>query len=442
MPLNLTMQRIKYLARKVRYAWAHGDLLSRVLDYLSRKFVSRVWATFNYLRLPKSDRRLAIKQGFADHRSDADHHRADDTDLRRIIAAYKAAKSAQAHVAEEFQVRGQWFEWIDVNHGLIRALIDEDLSSLRAIYDNFHREPVTSSRTGGVSYLSNVMFKTSIFGRFYGIATWCDYRDRFLRQGLPLDQVRYPKIGNPVGIPLNGDIVPVQTFRNAHHGAEMAEWLRDCPEATVVEIGSGLGGQCFQTLHYASGNIARYICFDIPEVAATCAYFLLSAFPDRRIRLYGEGDVATGADEAYDIAVFPHFTAPMLSDDSVDLFHNASSFSEMDGRSARAYMAIMERASRRYIHHINHDKRMIFRYPDGTVSENMTGSLMVPDATRFKRVFRKPRVLELANKRLYRSYNEYLFERVDDARPGPVFSPPAADGELFESFPAAHLPEE
>ena len=81
--------------------------------------------------------------------------------------------------------------------------------------------------------------------------------------------------------------------------------------------------KCFQTLHYASGNIAKYVCVDLPEVASLCTYFLLSAFPDRRIRLYGEGDVATGADEAYDIAVFPHFTTPMLADDSVDLFHNA-----------------------------------------------------------------------------------------------------------------------
>ena len=388
-----------------------------MLDYLSRKFVSRGWATFNYLRLPKSDRRLAIKQGFADHRSDADHRRANDTDLRRIIAAYKAAKSAQAHAAEEFQVLGLWSEWTDVNYGsLVQALIDEDLSSLRAIYDNFHREP-TTLRTGGSSYLDYVMFRTPLLGRAHVIASWCDYRDRFLKLGLPLDQVRYPKIGNPAGIPLNGDIVSAHTFRHAHHGAEMAEWLRDCPGATVVEIGSGLGSQCFQTLHYASGNVAKYVCFDLPEVASLCTYFLLSAFPDRRVRLYGEGDVATGADEAYDIAVFPHFTTPMLADDSVDLFHNACSFSEMDGRSARAYMAIMERASRRYIHHINHDKRLIFRDldgTDGTVSENMIGSLMVPDATRFKRVFKKPRVFQLPEEFAYPS-NEYLFERIDDA---------------------------
>ena len=80
-------------------------------------------------------------------------------------------------------------------------------------------------------------------------------------------------------------------------------------------------------------------------------------------------------------------------------------------------MAIMERASRRYINHINHDKRLIFRDldgTDGTVSENMIGSLMVPDATRFKRVFKKPRVFQLPEEFVCPS-NEYLFERIDDA---------------------------
>jgi putative sugar O-methyltransferase len=108
-----------------------------------------------------------------------------------------------------------------------------------------------------------------------------------------------------------------------------------------VEIGGGLGGQAYQTIQMCDGQVSKYIVFDIPEVATISAYFLLSAFPDKCVRLFGEGPVSVASCEEYDIAVFPHFTINQLSDASVDLFYNSCSFSEMDGVSSRSLSGLL-----------------------------------------------------------------------------------------------------
>jgi hypothetical protein len=164
----------------------------------------------------------------------------------------------------------------------------------------------------------------------------------------------------------------------------------------------------------ADVSLAKCIVFDIPEVASICSYFLLSAFPDRRIRLFGEGPVSAGAGEDYDIAVFPHFAVAGLADRSVDLFHNACSFSEMDRVSSSECLRVIERACRKYFSHINHETRFRYRNPDGSASMNLIGSELLPDPRRFKRVFKKPRVFCLPEDRFY-PYFEYLYERCDDA---------------------------
>ena len=37
---------------------------------------------------------------------------------------------------------------------------------------------------------------------------------------------------------------------------------------------------------------SKFILFDIPEVAAISSAFLISSFPDKKIRLYGEGSIS------------------------------------------------------------------------------------------------------------------------------------------------------
>jgi hypothetical protein len=78
-----------------------------------------------------------------------------------------------------------------------------------------------------------------------------------------------------------------------------------------------------------NGNrIAKYINFVIPEVAANSSYFLLAAFSDKCVRLFGEGPVRVAPQENYDIAILPHFAIADVMDSSVDVCYNSRSLSE------------------------------------------------------------------------------------------------------------------
>ena len=105
------------------------------------------------------------------------------------------------------------------------------------------------------------------------------------------------------------------------------------------------------------------------------------------------------------------FDIDLIADQSVDLFHNSCSFSEMDSASARGYLTIIERTCRRYFSHINHEVRFKIRNSDGSTSVNIIGSEMIPNPVLFKRIFKKPRVFCLPEDRPFPAF-EYLYERM------------------------------
>jgi len=404
-------KRIRYFGAKVRRAWSDGALREKTGRFLVSSIRIPVETVYRYARLPQADRRLDVAAGFADHRGQAGHHRSDPAHLRRIIAAYQASKQAQRSAPPAFEIRGEWSAWIDVNFkDLIRAFDAEDTAGLASLLENLHREQFALG--AGSSYDEYVRYRTSLTGPLYVRTVWRRYRDLFRAAVPPEVGIHYPLIGNPAGIHVGGDVISIQTFRHAYHAWEMLGWLRDIPRPVIVEIGGGVGGQAYQVMRMAGASVGKYIVFDIPEMASVCSYVLLSAFPEKRIRLFGEGPVSAGTAEDYDIAVFPHCEIVRLADRSVDLFHNACSFSEMDRASSTEYLRIIERTCRRYFSHINHETRFRRRNPDGSTSVNAIGSELVPDPQRFRRVFRKPRTFRLPEDRSHAIF-EYLYERVD-----------------------------
>jgi len=83
----------------------------------------------------------------------------------------------------------------------------------------------------------------------------------------------------------------------------------------------------------------------------------------------------------------------------------------MDGPASREYLAVIERICRKYFLHENHDTVFKFKNADGSMSENVIGSKLIPDPSRFKRIFKKPRVYGLPEDRSF-PFFEYLYERI------------------------------
>ena len=139
---------------------------------------------------------------------------------------------------------------------------------------------------------------------------------------------------------------------------------------------------------------------------------MLLAFPNKRLRLFGEGSISSEFSDDFDIGIFPHYKINQLKNNSIDLFYNSCSFSEMDGATSKEYLSIIERACRKYFLHVNHDTSFKFRNPDGSFSENIIGSKLVPNRKYFKRIFKKKRKHGVPEDRLYKQY-EYLYKKIN-----------------------------
>jgi len=401
------MIRVDYYYKKINSAWLSGTLLEKSKRFLITLIRRPFEVLIGYILLSKTDRSIDIKGGFSDHRKEKYHQKSNPDDLKRIVASYKAAKRAQSQAALPFEIRGLWSEWISINYEkLTTALENENFDELSSIFENIFREECTIG-TGGYD---NYRKYKSIFGGFYIKYVWCKYRDILSSIGCDIEKIDFPHVGNQTGVLTNGKVISHETLRHAYYAVEMSALLCDSPEAIIVEIGSGLGGQAYQAL-LMNNKISKYILFDIPEVAAISSYFLLSAFPNKKVRLYGEGLISADSSEEYDIAVFPHFSINQLSDSSVDLFYNSCSFSEMDGESSKEYLSIIQRVGSKYFLHDNHDTVLEFKNSDGSISANIIGSKLVPDPVLFKRVFKKPRVHGLPEDKSF-TYFEYLYERI------------------------------
>lgn len=407
----MLVSRFNYYLTKLKKAWADGTFKERV----SRKIVTgaktKIGAVKNYAALEKTDRKLSINEGFADHRAEVDLNE-EKIIIERIIAAYQLAKKDWENAPAQFQIRGLWAEWIEVNYGnLLAAINEKDIEKASEILQNFGREQFAVGT--GSSYDDLVHYKTSFVGAAYVKTVWCDYRDKLVDSGFDLSRITHPNIGNPAGFQINDSIIPTETLRHAHNGFAITNLLQDVQKPVIMEIGGGFGGQAFQTIYQLGENgspIGKYFDFDIPEVQIVVSYFLLKAFPKLKIRLYGEGEISTGED--FEIGIFPHFTIDRIAELSVDLVFNSNSFAEMDETASKHYLTVANRVCRRYFLHINHEIRFVFSYPDGSESRNALGSELVPDAAKFKRIFKRPRLFERPEDKPFKSF-AYLYERIE-----------------------------
>ena len=401
------MKRIDYYYLKIKSAWLSGNLWEKSRRFLTTMIRRPIEVLIGYMRLSKADRCLNIKGGFTDHRQEKYHHRSNPEHLRRIVSAYKASKHVQGQAALPFEIRGLWNEWISINYKkLITALENENLDELSCIFENIFREKCTI----GIGGYEDYRRYQTLLGGFYIKYVWSKYRDLLCSLDFDIEKIDFPHVGNPTGGLINGKVISQTTLRHAYHAVEMSMLLCDTPKANIVEIGGGWGGQTHQAL-LMNEQISKYILFDIPEVAAISSYFLLSSFPNKKVRLFGEGLISADSYEEYDIAVFPHFSINQLSDSSVDLFYNSCSFSEMDGESSKEYLSIIQRVCCKYFMHDNHDTIFEYKNPDGSISLNVIGSKLIPDPALFKRVFKKPRVHGLPEDRSFIHF-EYLYERI------------------------------
>ena len=353
--------------------------------------------------LPPADRRLDLTTGFRDHRGAAQERRCSEAALDRLAVAFRLAEADRDQSCPpQLAVRGLWAEWLDIHYQPLRAALRKgDLVALRRLFENLHREPMSTGVGGTVDDLKAMPRPVA---HAYYRSLWCRYRDLLESVRPDWSDVASPIVGNPVGAWIDGRLVQLETLRHAHHATVLLDLLSDTAAPRILEVGGGMGGQAFQCLALGKSRVT-YTIVDLPEVASLAGYCLLAALGEDQVRLFGETTRQNPL-----VEVLPHWRITDVEASSADMVFNAHSFSEMDGASATFYLGQIERLDTRFFYHINHETRFCYRTPDGGQSVNRVGSEMVPSKAAFRLVSRKPQLFIRPENTANKGF-AYLYER-------------------------------
>jgi hypothetical protein len=271
-----------------------------------------------------------IRQNFSDRTRQTN----DDTALlERIIVAYNKAKVVQQAAGPSYQVSNEWVPIYETQLGeVMRVLKSRNIVELRRIYGNFFRDRCSSGLIGLPVDMHKHYF-TGDIGRTYGMLYMNDAIHRYalwkslLGNTHTVADLVSPDIGNPYGYFIDGTFIKAGADYMHYYATLIARLVRGARQRVVLELGGGFGGMAYYLVR-DTANLT-YVDFDLPENAALTAYYLLNAFPDKKVLLFGEADLTPEALSTYHIIIMPSFEITKLPERSADLAFNSYSLAEM-----------------------------------------------------------------------------------------------------------------
>jgi len=277
--------------------------------------------------------------------------------LRRIQVAYCKAKADPRGFRSAYRVGNEWSPIYEKYMStFISALQDNSTTVLRDLLENFFRRDF-SNGLHGLHFEMVERYMTP--GRpisapdmeAYAQTVAADM-DRLFKSipDLDLRCIDSPIVGNPYGYLIDGRF---------HYGlhflyfANKMAMMTGTANPRIVELGAGYGGLPWAIRTRMPGS--RYIDFDLPEVLALASFYILSAFPQARVALFGEVDLAHTANiDRHDFVFMPNFEIESLPDDWADLAFNSWSLAEMEPGPIANYVGHLCRTARHYFFHVNH----------------------------------------------------------------------------------------
>jgi putative sugar O-methyltransferase len=281
----------------------------------------------------------------------------NDSDLlSRISDAYNRAKTAQSGAADCFQVSNEWVPIYEKPlQEVMQALKTKDIKALHRIYGNFYRDSCSTGLVGlPGGYLNGTISarkkKWYLYDSLHRYNLW----KSMIGVNNSTAELKTPCIGNPYGYVIDGTFISTGSDYLHYYASAIGRLLRGRKPRVVLELGGGYGGMAYFLNRDTSG--LTYIDFDLPENLALTAYYLLNAFPEKKILLYGEADLNMETLQTYDIILMPNFEMPRMPDNSADVVFNSYSLAEMSAEAIHAYIGEFTRIVTGYFLHINHNK--------------------------------------------------------------------------------------
>lgn len=296
--------------------------------------------------------------------------------FQRVSKSYNKAKISQNNAHDVYQVGNEWVPiYKKYMSEIMIALSEEDNDALEGIYNNFLREKCSTGLAGigGYERMTRNYFSGHISvknARIY----MKDVIHRFniwkneIGGTSDIDCLKGPLLGNPYGHYVNGIFIEASSHYNHYYATKIRMLQENSSHSKVLELGGGYGNMAYYLMR-DSDNLT-YLDFDLPENFALTAFYLLSAFPNKKIALYGEIDIENDNLESYDAILMPNFEIEKMGNDSVELVFNSYSLAEMSHETINNYINIINRISKKYIFHLNHTKYSSMSADDFPIDDN------------------------------------------------------------------------
>jgi hypothetical protein len=301
-------------------------------------------------------------------------------DVEICARLIKAHRSASKDDPRQSASVGMWQHIQDTCHGEMLNLIRNDNASALAAYLlEMYRKPVTHGFMQGLDRYNALVSNPSLrqfaatqyvdrlasFAEAVGyrpvecaeqMGGWCenlfaDVND--LEQGISSRlgiSIVPPQIANGLfGILTRNGLLHSRDLDGAYAAWRIAHILKQNPDASVCEIGAGVGGVAYFACKF---GIRNYTIIDLVNVNTVQGYYLMKTLPDANVVLYGETQANSNS-----IRVLPTWCHKQAPDNSFDLTFNQDSFPEMGSEIALEYLEQIKRNTRSFLFSINQESQ-------------------------------------------------------------------------------------
>jgi putative sugar O-methyltransferase len=329
----------------------------------------------------------------------------DDIIIERIEKAYNKAKSIQKSYSTAFQVGNEWLPiyeryMIDI----MTTLKSSNVSDIKKIYENFMREdcsvglhgmPVNMKTTYFTGEISKLDGNIYLHDAIYRYKHWKELTNNKYSP----EDLFMPDYGNSYGYYIDNVFIRTGAEYFQYYATRISSLIRnEIDRKVVVELGGGYGGLGY----FLTKQIPdlTYVDFDLPENMALTAYYLMNSFPEKRVLLYGEGELNAKNLEEYDIVIMPNFELPKFPSNRANLAFNSYSLAEMSTETIQTYIPELKRASKEHIYHVNHNE----------ISHSLKADEFGIDDDNYKLIYKKPALWNIGRDAKMDEY-EYLYTK-------------------------------
>jgi len=347
-------------------------MYKRICGKISRSILQRVlfYVQETVLRNDKNNDLNQVDKCFTPRKNDI---HADPDKIRRIVTAYQKAISVQTVSDECFQVGNEWVCMYEKYMGsVMSALKAGNINELQEIYENFMRHPSSAGLHGMPADMQKCYFSGTIslkykkwylYDSLHRINLW----KGLLGDSASLEQLDSPMIGNPYGYYIDGHFIKVCSDYQHYYATCINRMTSDNSETerrVIIELGGGFGGMAYYLSRDSKNTV--YVDIDLPENLALASFYLTHALPEKKVFLYGEGELTAETFKDYDIILLPNFEVKNIPTNSTELVFNSYSLAEMPENAITCYVNELSRALKPggYFYHVNHTRESLVKADD------------------------------------------------------------------------------